>query len=94
MSYKEKLGNAGWKFLHLVAKGYPESPTFKEQNNMEQFIHYLSKIYPCKSCRYHFKIYLSKYPVNTSNKFLLQKWFCNFHNSVNKRLNKKIYNCN
>lgn len=94
MSYKKKLGNAGWKFLHLLAKGYPDSPCHKEKHNMHRFFHNLSKVYPCNSCRYHFKTYLRQNPINTSSKASLQSWICNFHNSVNIRLNKKVYNCN
>lgn len=86
MSYKNRLGRAGWKFLHTMADGWNTDPDPYTTNNFRHFLYYLSEIYPCKTCRNHMKQYFRLYPPIASKKYLID-----FHNNVNLRLKKPIY---
>ena len=81
-------GPPAWKYLESVVEAYPTNPDQIEKNIMLSVMVHMSKSIPCYSCQYHFQEYLEKYPVATQSKETMAKWLNDFHNSVNKRLNK------
>ena len=83
---KGKLGRSTWYLLHEIAAHVDPDDTTGP--SFRVFMHALSRIYPCEECREHIKEYLSDRRVELS-----EKWVCEFHNDVNKRLNKSIYDC-
>ena len=87
-SYKDKLGNATWSFLHTIAQGYPDEPSTKEQAQWHKFYKNLAKIYPCDKCKHHFQSYLKHNPPMFDNHKQAELYFFKFHNVVNTRLNK------
>jgi hypothetical protein len=76
---KEELGRGTWFLLHEMVKHEQSPEVFKE------FMNTLSKLYPCSECRTHMQEYFDANGVDMS-----EKWMCLFHNSVNKRLNKRV----
>lgn len=88
MSYSERLGRKCWTFFHEMAKGWPLVPDYNLITNFNNFMHAFAEIYPCRKCKAHIKEYIA-----TVQPFPSSLYFCNFHNSVNKRLNKRIYKC-
>ena len=83
---KNKLGRSTWHLLHEIAAHVEPDDT--TDPSFRVFMHALSMIYPCEECREHLQEYLSNRRVELS-----EKWVCDFHNDVNKRLNKPIYIC-
>ena len=51
---KEKLGNAGWTILHMIASTYPLTvdATYIEKTNL--FLNLFGQFYPCPECSKHF----------------------------------------
>lgn len=79
-----------WHTIHIVALGYPKSPTYTDKKCAKEFYESLAFLLPCTICRQHYKEYLKNNPLTPfldSKKDLL-KWTIDNHNSVNKMLGK------
>ena len=54
------------------------------------------KNFPCIKCQEHAKHYVTRNPlmkaVKSKEELSMFKWVVDFHNEVNLRLNKKIFN--
>jgi FAD-linked sulfhydryl oxidase len=90
---REELGRSTWTFLHTMAAYYPESPSDKQQNEMEAMMRTFSKYYPCSDCSYYMKEWMKGHPPMTQNRESFSLWMCNMHNEVNERLGKPIFDC-
>ncbi|ORZ10567.1 FAD-linked sulfhydryl oxidase ERV2 [Absidia repens] len=90
---KAELGRSTWKLLHTMMSRYPEQPTADERTALDQFIHLLSRLYPCGECAEHFQKLLKLYPPQTSSRIAASQWACAVHNKVNERLGKLIFDC-
>ena len=91
-NYKETLGNVSWKFLHQLSYGYnPQNRN--DVNKFRYFLDIFADIYPCEKCKNHMKDYFRRNPFNETNTINCIGYLCKFHNEVNKRLGKPIYNC-
>jgi FAD-linked sulfhydryl oxidase len=64
-----------------------------DDGNINKFLSSFAEIYPCKKCKSHFKKYVIDYPFRGNSGSDLNQYFCAFHNEVNKRLKKPLYNC-
>jgi len=86
-------GPSGWKFLHYIALGYPNSPTDEQKKNYYIFFQNLQNVLPCEKCSVNFKENLKKYPLEESleNTDSLFRWTIDIHNEVNKETGKRIY---
>jgi hypothetical protein len=87
-------GPHGWKFIHMVALGYPSSPTDEEKKNYKKFFLNIANILPCIICSNHYKENLIKHPITEKvleNKTNLLHWTIDMHNEVNAMNNSKIY---
>lgn len=60
---------------------------------LRKFMQYLAEIYPCNVCKQHILEFISKYEIPTSHKHF-KKYLCILHNTVNKKLDKPLFNCN
>lgn len=85
---KEDWGPPTWKSMHEIAIGYSNHPSEQEKYDMMLYFEMVSRILPCKECRYHFGDILKKSPPNVTNSCTLQTWLFNVHNEVNNRLGK------
>ena len=52
---KDELGRNTWSFLHTMAATYPQKPSEQQQQDMTDFIHLFSKLYPCDYCAKDFR---------------------------------------
>jgi hypothetical protein len=91
MSSPEIWGPHAWKILHTIAHTYPEKANYETQINIEKFISSFTELLPCEKCKIDFKKYLKKYPIKSSSRDSLVMWMVDAHNSVNKKLNKKLF---
>ncbi len=81
-----------WKSIHIIALGYPESPSTDDMNNYKQFFENLWKLLPCEKCSINYKHHLEIHPItyeNLKDTDSLFKWTVDLHNIVNEKLNKK-----
>lgn len=95
-------GPVGWKFLHSVAHGYPESPSdFDRERGVpigttaasyERFFVLLGSVLPCKHCRDSYLQYVSESPVRAASRSSLTEWLWGIHNKVNKKLKANYTN--
>ncbi|KAI8338165.1 ERV/ALR sulfhydryl oxidase domain-containing protein [Chlamydoabsidia padenii] len=90
---KAELGRSTWKLFHTIMSRYPEQPTDDERTALAQFIHLLSRLYPCGECAEHFQTLLKRYPPQTASRITASQWACAIHNKVNERLGKPIFDC-
>jgi len=89
-----------WRILHGLADKYGRLMSSlyakEEEYNWINFINNTHKILPCKECREHYRIYLSKNNPNNlktsdDKKLWVQKFFFNLHNEINLRNDKPLY---
>ena len=83
---KEELGTSTWRLLHAMVEHVEATPA--NEQRFQSLIRSLEHLYPCEECREHISEYISNRRVEMTEKFM-----CDFHNSVNIRLNKPIYDC-
>ncbi|KEG08121.1 2Fe-2S iron-sulfur cluster binding domain containing protein [Trypanosoma grayi] len=88
-----ELGHSGWNVLHSAAAVYPYKPTPLQQEAFRSFIHGWSHVYACTHCAYHMRRYLERNPPVVTDKLALNRYMCEFHNTVNKSVGKRVYDC-
>jgi FAD-linked sulfhydryl oxidase len=88
-------GPLGWTTLHTVSALYPDRPTSAEIELAKNWIQQFADCITCPSCQGHFKTMLGVYQSRNPNMFASRREFSLFviraHNTVNRRLGKKIY---
>ena len=88
-------GEATWKFMHLVALGYPEKPTKKDRQTYKAFFFNLGKVLPCDRCSNNYKDHWRKLNIDRylNNPDDLFSWTVLVRNEVQKKIKKKkMYN--
>ncbi|WAR55396.1 hypothetical protein PtB15_6B137 [Puccinia triticina] len=89
-----RLGRHTWTLLHTIGSYYPvERPSTAQKDSVRQLINSLATIYPCQPCASHLQDYLHRFPPKTDNRSQLERWLCDAHNEVNKRLGKELFDC-
>ena len=94
-----------WNIIHTLAlhSGTMTNKISQEDEVREwtRFSKGLVKALPCDDCRAHYQSYIGSHPYATVtdtpyNQFGLQNrlWWFSFHNSVNARLQKPLFNYN
>jgi hypothetical protein len=93
-SSPDVFGPPMWFSLHNGASKYPDNPSPVIKQRMKYFIIGLPIMVPCTNCREHATMYIEKnledLDVICSNRKNLFNFFVDFHNYVNKRVNKPI----
>ena len=84
------FGPSTWRALHAITFTFPENPTEKQKKEYKDFVESLSKVLPCPHCSLHMMDYIKKHPVDVSSQSAFSRWGVDFHNAVNKRLDKPI----
>lgn len=91
-SSPEVWGPGFWFSLHNGALKYPDAPAPLWKERMKSFIIGIPVMLPCEKCSLHASAYIESQYANldeiVKNKDSLFSFFCNFHNTVNERLNK------
>ena len=79
-----------WHTIHIVALGYPKTPTYTDKKCAKEFYESFAYLLPCAICREHYREHLKKNPIATvlDSRTDLIKWTIDIHNSVNKALGK------
>ncbi len=81
-----------WIFFHSYANKINNNFFKGHKINCCGLLVYICNNLPCPICRSHANKYLSSHDIyKCDNKKDLQIYLWNFHNEVNKRLNKPIY---
>jgi hypothetical protein len=89
---RELLGRSTWYLLHSLASVNQKNSLYWKMILLD-FIVSSSLLYPCQKCAPHFQKYLKNNPPLMENKDSFAMWLCRFHNSVNQRLGKPIFDC-
>lgn len=90
---KKEVGNAGWTVIHSFAANFPQQPSDSDKYYARMLLKSISKLYPCKRCRYHFDKYLTSTPPDVSSRDAFVLWACTAHNDVNRRNGKPEFPC-
>jgi hypothetical protein len=89
-------GPLGWMTLHSVSTLYPETPTDAEKALLKSWLEMFRDTITCPHCNEHFRDMLAKYQIKFPGMLNSRREFMAFafraHNTVNRRLNKPIYN--
>lgn len=85
-SRKEELGRSTWFLLHSIVKYNKD--TLESRMDLGIFMEHLSYLYPCEECRTHLAAFLRE-----NNPEMTEEWMCMFHNEVNERLGKPLWDC-
>ncbi|KAF5833670.1 ERV/ALR sulfhydryl oxidase domain-containing protein [Dunaliella salina] len=90
---REDLGRSTWTLLHMLAAQFPDNPSRQQRRDARQLIDCLTRIYPCSECARHFKEIVRRDPPMVNSGKDLRQWMCRVHNTVNRSLNKPVFNC-
>ena len=87
------FGPPMWKMYHTMAIRYPNNPSSIYKTKMEHVIKNIPLLLPCDKCKNHASAFIDINKDNIgficSSKNNLFNFFVDFHNTVNKRHNKK-----
>lgn len=90
---KQLWGNHIWYFMHCLAEKIKSEYFLEEKNNIIDIIKKISNNLPCPECSDHANTLLKKYNFkNINDKNQLKKFLYEFHNSINIKLNKPVFN--
>ena len=85
---QDKYGPGIWFMLHLMSS---QATTPELKDSFIKNVTVLGEHFPCNDCKHHFAAYIAEHPVkdyvNKDRGLFLWTW--EFHESVNKRLNKQ-----
>jgi hypothetical protein len=86
-------GPSAWTFLHAISFSYPDTPSAEHKAAVLNLFSSLKYLLPCGECCNH---YCSTFSSEDLSKALQSKndfsrWLVDFHNSVNVRLNKPVF---
>ncbi|XP_015916991.1 FAD-linked sulfhydryl oxidase ALR isoform X2 [Parasteatoda tepidariorum] len=90
---REELGKNTWSFLHTLAAYFPDKPSEGQKTDMKTFITLFSKFYPCKICAEDMQKDLTTDPPAVNSRHDLSQWMCQYHNKVNEKLGKPLFDC-
>ena len=80
-----------WTTMHIVSLGYPTAPTEADKAGVISFYNSLTTTIPCPICKTHYKVFLTKSPVEgvVGSRHELIHWVFDLHNDVNEQLGKR-----
>lgn len=88
-------GPLGWITLHSVAALYPDYPSQTEIQLVTSWISLFAECITCATCAGHFRTLLSEYSAKNPDLFSSRAKFMTFilraHNTVNVRIQKRVY---
>ena len=86
-------GPSAWTFLHAISFSYPDAPTPEHKTAVLNLFSSLKYLLPCGECCNHYCSTFSSEELSKAlqSKHHFSRWLVDFHNSVNVRLNKPIF---
>lgn len=84
-------GPGAWMVTHVLAMITDQSGHKKDYTRFSLFVYRMIHAFPCRVCRRHAVRYLDNHPTPASRaEGSAFEWSFTFHNTVNKRLGKKV----
>ena len=83
-------GEDAWRFMHVVALGFPAHPTERDRREYEEFYKSLTHVLPCVHCRKGYAEIFDRIPINTDDTDSLFLWTVDVHNAVNRKLGHDV----
>lgn len=90
---RAEAGRPGWLLLHSIAATYPIAATSRERQLGEDFIAGFARSLACTVCRKHFADMIERMPPQLESRTAFVRRVCEWHNEVNQRLGKRVYQC-
>lgn len=84
---RDDVGRGTWKLLHSIVENVDNTDT--NEKLFKHFVLSLQYLYPCEICKKH----IGEMDLKLKEIHMTKKWMCDFHNRVNKKLEKPIFNC-
>ena len=89
---KKVWGNSIWYLFHTVAEKIKEDKYLEQKDNLFKLLEIVLKNLPCPDCAEHATNAFKKVnKQNINNKETFKMLMLEFHNRVNKRLNKPVF---
>lgn len=76
-----------------MAAYYPEKPSASKREETRQFLHLISRLYPCGYCADRTADEMEVNPPRLNSQKEFSEWMCEIHNEVNYRMNKPLFDC-
>lgn len=94
MSSPKYWGKHFWTTFHIVALGYPRTPTPEDIATYKSFYQLFGAVLPCKKCARNYERHMEELPIDRalSSKDKLFAWTVDFHNIVNRETGKPFWN--
>ena len=83
-------GEDAWRVMHVVALGFPVSPTDEDRENYTKFYESLTKVLPCAHCREGYAEIFRRIPIRTEDTESLFQSTVDVHNAVNRKLGHDV----
>ena len=83
-------GEDAWRFMHVVALGYPDKPDNNTKKEYKQFYESLQYVLPCANCRQGYVSIFKTNPIRLENREDLFIWTVEVHNAVNRKLGHDV----
>ena len=78
-----------WNMLHTIAMAYPDNPDDNRKKSTLGYLHGMCDNLPCPGCSHHCNEYLNAHPPKIESKQKFFEYTVDFHNEVNRRLQKE-----
>lgn len=87
-------GPITWVLIHSLYQNINQDKFNKIYIELNQLIYNIITLLPCDNCKQHAIQYLknNRFNIRENNLKNMQQFFYNFHNNVNRRLNKPQFN--
>ena len=85
-------GSHMWSMMHTYSYLYPENPNNINKEDATLFYNSTLNLMKCGICKKSAKTFLENNKINVETRNDLIEWVLKFHNSVNKKLGKDVWN--
>jgi hypothetical protein len=87
------IGYCSWILIHACAYNYPNSPTDIQKKAVTALFEKIILSYE-SDLKDEINTYLQEIPINANSRNELIKWTCDFHNFINVKINKPLFDIN
>jgi hypothetical protein len=83
-------GEDAWRFMHVVALGFPDKPDENTKTEYKQFYDSFQHVLPCANCRQGYATIFKSNPIRLDSREDLFIWTVEVHNAVNRKLGHDV----